>query len=179
MTEISLVIPWHRAAIALGSNIGDSPAILESALQRLDQTKGICLETQSPFYWTEAIGPPQPDVLNACAILSTQLTPIALLDVLLAVEAEFGRVRQEHWGTRSLDLDLLLFDDAVVSQPALQLPHPRLSERAFVLVPLNDIAADWIEPQSGQTIAELLKRVDRSGIKAKLPSRQVSADKNC
>lgn len=178
MTEIALVTPWQRAAIALGSNIGDSAAILESALQRLDQTPGICLEARSPFYLTEAVGPPQPDVLNACAILSTRLTPIALLNTLLAVEAEFGRVRQEHWGSRSLDLDLLLFDDAVIDEPVLQLPHPRMTERAFVLVPLNDIAADWIEPRSGQTIAELLKQVDCSGIKAQVLSKQMRSSKN-
>jgi 2-amino-4-hydroxy-6-hydroxymethyldihydropteridine diphosphokinase len=165
--------PWHRAAIALGSNIGDSVAILESALQTLNQTPGISLEARSPFYLTEAIGPPQPDVLNACAILLTQLTPLALLHRLLEVEAQFGRVRQEHWGARSLDLDLLLFDNAVIDQPTLQIPHPRLTERAFVLVPLNDIAASWLEPVSGRAIADLLKQVDCSGIK-----RQVLSEKS-
>ena len=162
--------PWHRAAIALGSNIGDSVTILESALERLHQTPGIVLEARSPFYLTEPIGPPQPDILNACAILSTQLTPIALLDRLLEIEDQFGRVRQEYWGARSLDLDLLLFDNAVINQPTLQVPHPRLTERAFVLVPLSDIAASWIDPVSGRAIAELLKQVDCSGIKRKVLS---------
>ncbi len=162
--------PWHRAAIALGSNIGDSVAILESALQTLGQTPGITLEERSPFYLTEAIGPPQPDILNACAILSTQLEPIALLHRLLEVETQFGRVRQERWGARSLDLDLLLFDNAVINQPILQIPRPRMTERAFVLVPLNDIAASWIEPVSGRMVVDLLKQVNCSGIKRQVLS---------
>jgi 2-amino-4-hydroxy-6-hydroxymethyldihydropteridine diphosphokinase len=169
--------PWHRAAIALGSNIGDSVAILESALQTLDQTPGISLAARSPFYLTEPVGPPQPDILNACAILSTQLTPIALLHRLLEIETQFGRVRQEHWGARSLDLDLLLFDNAVINQPTLQIPHPRLTERAFVLVPLSDIAASWIEPVSGRAIVDLLKQVDCSGIKQTVLSNPILSGK--
>ena len=171
MTSIETALkPWHRAAIALGSNIGDSVAILEAALETLDQTSGIRLEARSPFYLTEAIGPPQPDILNACALLATQLEPIALLHRLLEIEAQFGRVRQEYWGARSLDLDLLLFDNAVINQPILQIPHPRMTERAFVLVPLNNIAASWIEPVSGRMIADLLKQVDCSGIKRQVTS---------
>jgi len=96
----------HRAAIALGSNIGDSAAILQSALQTLADSPGVVLQAQSPFYLTVAIGPPQPDILNACATLTTVLSPGELLDRLLQVETQFGRVRQECWGARSLDLDL-------------------------------------------------------------------------
>jgi 2-amino-4-hydroxy-6-hydroxymethyldihydropteridine diphosphokinase len=161
---------WHRVAIALGSNLGDSYAILQAALKVLDQVPEIKLEARSPVYLTTAIGPPQPDVLNACATLSTLLSPAELLQVLLNVENQFGRVRQEHWGARSLDLDLLLFDDLILQQPDLQIPHPRMVERAFVLVPLADIAPDWIEPISGKTIATLLKQVDCSGIKHVLSS---------
>ncbi|HEY9642375.1 MAG TPA: 2-amino-4-hydroxy-6-hydroxymethyldihydropteridine diphosphokinase [Coleofasciculaceae cyanobacterium] len=155
----------HRAAIALGSNLGDSYAILQAALKVLDEMPTIALEACSPVYRTVAIGPPQPDVLNACAILSTSLSPTELLQVLLNVEQQFGRIRREHWGPRSLDLDLLLFDDLILQQPNLQIPHPRMAERAFVLVPLTDIAADWVEPISGKAIATLLKQVDCSGIK--------------
>ncbi|MBI4783794.1 MAG: 2-amino-4-hydroxy-6-hydroxymethyldihydropteridine diphosphokinase [Oscillatoriophycideae cyanobacterium NC_groundwater_1537_Pr4_S-0.65um_50_18] len=156
---------WHRVAIALGSNIGDSAAILQSALQTLADLPGIVLQAQSPFYLTVAIGPPQPDILNACATLSTLLSPVQLLDVLLKTETQFGRVRQECWGARSLDLDLLLFDDLVIRQPNLQIPHPRMGDRAFVLAPLADIAADWVEPISGRAIADLLKQVDCSEIR--------------
>jgi 2-amino-4-hydroxy-6-hydroxymethyldihydropteridine diphosphokinase len=155
----------HRAAIALGSNLGDSHAILTSALEQLADTPGIAIQRQSPIYQTIAIGPPQPDVLNACALLSTQLMPSDLLHTLLYIEAKFGRVRREHWGPRTLDLDLLLFDDWIVMQPDLQIPHPRMTERAFVLVPLADIAPDWVEPVSGKTIAVLVNQVDCSGVK--------------
>lgn len=155
----------HRAAIALGSNVGDSYAILKAALQTLDATPGIKVEAASLIYQTVAVGPPQPDILNACALLTTTLSPRTLLDTLLQTEAKFGRVRRERWGPRSLDLDLLLFDAVILKEPGLQIPHPGLAERAFVLVPLNDIAPDWVEPVSGQTIAVLLQQVDCSGIK--------------
>lgn len=154
-----------RVAIALGSNVGDSPTILKSALDILDHTPGIALEAKSHCYRTVAVGPPQPDVLNACALLSTTLEPQDLLNTLLQIEAKFGRVRRERWGPRSLDLDLLLFDDRILQQPGLQIPHPRMNQRAFVLVPLAEIAADWVEPVSGKAIAELLQQVDCSGVK--------------
>jgi len=155
----------HRVAIALGSNLGDSYTILKSALQILNTTPEITVQSASPVYQTVAIGPPQPDILNACTLLTTTLTPTALLETLLKTEVKFGRVRRERWGPRSLDLDLLLFDDLILKQPGLQIPHPGLTERAFVLVPLADIAPNWIEPVSGRTIANLLQQVDCSGIK--------------
>jgi 2-amino-4-hydroxy-6-hydroxymethyldihydropteridine diphosphokinase len=155
---------WHRVAIGLGSNLGDSQTILNAALQVLAETPTICVKAKSPVYQTVAIGPPQPDYLNQCAVLVTSLEPQALLTHLLAVEAQFGRVRRERWGPRLLDIDLLLFDDRIFQQPGLEIPHPRMAERAFVLVPLRDIAPDWIEPCSGQTIADLVQQVDCSGV---------------
>ena len=157
-------MPTYRAAIALGSNLGDSCQILKSALETLDRFSSITVEAVSKTYQTVAVGPPQPDYLNACAVLSTDLEPQVLLDTLLEVEAQFGRVRWERWGARLLDLDLLLFDDWVVEQPGLHIPHPRLVERAFVLVPLADVAADWVEPISGKAIAFLVQQVDCSGV---------------
>jgi len=158
----------HRAAIALGSNLGDSCQILKSALETLDRFSGITVEAVSETYQTIAVGPPQPDYFNACAVLSTDLEPQALLDTLLEVEAQFGRVRWERWGARLLDLDLLLFDDLVMEQPGLQIPHPRMVERAFVLIPLADVAADWVEPISGKAIAFLVQQIDCSGVQ-KIP----------
>jgi 2-amino-4-hydroxy-6-hydroxymethyldihydropteridine diphosphokinase len=155
---------WHRAAIALGSNLGDSLYILKSALHVLAETPGIQVQAQSPVYQTVAVGPPQPDYLNLCALLLTRLDPKTLLATLLSVETQFGRVRRERWGPRLLDIDLLLFDDFVLSQPGLDIPHPRMAQRAFVLVPLSDIAPDWIEPCSGQTIATLAQQVDCAGV---------------
>jgi 2-amino-4-hydroxy-6-hydroxymethyldihydropteridine diphosphokinase len=109
-------------------------------------------------------GPPQPDYLNGCALLDVQLTPQKLLETLLRVEAQFGRVREERNSPRTLDLDLLLFDDLILNIPTLQLPHPRMKDRAFVLVPLAEIAPNWIEPVSGKAIAQLVQTVDCSGV---------------
>lgn len=155
----------ERIAIALGSNLGDSRSILENAIQILAQTLGITLKAQSSWYQTVPVGPPQPDYLNGCALLEVQLTPQELLETLLKIEVQFGRVRQEHWGPRTLDLDLLLFDDLILETPSLQLPHPRMIERAFVLVPLVEIAPDWVEPVSGKAIAQLVQGVDCSGVR--------------
>lgn len=154
-----------RSAIAIGSNLGDSRAIIEAALGLLAHTPRITLQRHSSWYQTVAVGPPQPDYLNCCAVLEVQLTPQELLAVLLTTEAQFGRVRCEPWGPRTLDLDLLLFDDLVLNTPTLQLPHPRMTERAFVLVPLAEIAPNWVEPISGKLISELVETVDCSGVR--------------
>lgn len=151
-------------AIALGSNLGDSLTILESALQILHQTPGISVQARSPWYRTPAVGPPQPDYLNGAALLQVSLTPAELMTVLLQTEAKFGRERRERWGPRTLDLDLLLFADRILNTPDLQIPHPRMRDRAFVLAPSAEIAPDWIEPVSGKPIAALLQTVDCSGI---------------
>lgn len=158
-----------KVAIALGSNLGDSRAILEGALAALDNTPGIALYRHSSWYQTAPVGPPQPDYLNGCALLRVQLAPQELLEILLGIERQFGRHRRERWGPRILDLDLLLYDRLVLETPGLQLPHPHMKERAFVLVPLAEIAPDWIEPVSGSAIAALAREVDSSGVRL-LPS---------
>ncbi len=153
-----------RTAIALGSNMGNCQGILEGALEALAQTSSITIEAKSSWYCTKAVGPTQPDYLNGCAILSVQMSPQALLEQLLAIEQQFGRVRQEHWGPRTLDLDLLLYDDLILHQPNLQIPHPRMVERAFVLVPLVEIAPDWIDPVSQRAIQDLLLDIDTNDV---------------
>ncbi|MBV9385092.1 MAG: 2-amino-4-hydroxy-6-hydroxymethyldihydropteridine diphosphokinase [Chroococcidiopsidaceae cyanobacterium CP_BM_ER_R8_30] len=153
-----------RCAIALGGNLADPLTTLKAALVTLAQTPGIALEAHSSWYQTRAVGPPQPDFINGCALLQVQLTPPLLLKKLLDIEAQFGRVRQEHWGPRTLDLDLLLFDNLILDTPTLVLPHPRLRERAFVLVPLAEIAPNWVEPVSGKAITELAQDIDCSGV---------------
>ncbi|KAM3089817.1 2-amino-4-hydroxy-6-hydroxymethyldihydropteridine diphosphokinase [Phormidesmis sp. 146-35] len=156
-------------AIALGSNLGDSQLILDAALERLDRSMGIKVETRSHWYQTKAVtlpdSPPQPDYLNGCALLKTTLTPDQLLQTLLSIETQFGRIRQEQWGPRTLDLDLLLFNDVILNTAHLKIPHPRMSDRAFVLVPLAEIAPDWIEPVSGRAIAQLAQMLDPSDLK--------------
>ncbi|MGQ4648590.1 2-amino-4-hydroxy-6-hydroxymethyldihydropteridine diphosphokinase [Lyngbya aestuarii] len=159
-----MILQSQTAAIALGSNLGDSPKILEDALKILAQAPGINLCASSSWYKTAAVGPPQPDYLNGCALLDVQLTPQQLLITLLEIEKQLGRVRRERWGPRTLDLDLLLFNDLILNTPQLQIPHPHMQKRAFVLVPLAEIAPEWIEPISGATIAQLVQAVDCSGV---------------
>ncbi|MEQ9553991.1 MAG: 2-amino-4-hydroxy-6-hydroxymethyldihydropteridine diphosphokinase [Coleofasciculus sp. G3-WIS-01] len=154
----------QQCAIALGSNLGDSSAILEAAIVMLAKTPGITVTSQSSWYQTAPVGPPQPDYLNGCVIIDVQLTPQDLLQITLSIEKQFGRERRERWGPRTLDLDILLFDNLIIDTPTLQIPHPRMSERAFVLVPLAEIAPDWLEPISGCAIAQLVQRVDCSGV---------------
>ncbi len=154
----------HRAAIALGSNLGNSCAIVETALKILAATPGIILERQSHLYRTAPVGPPQPDYINACAVVSTTLESHTLLTTLLTIEQQFGRVRLERWGPRLLDLDLLLYDDQILDTPSLQLPHPRMHERAFVLVPLAEIAPSWVHPLMGEAIGHLVQQVDVAGV---------------
>ncbi|GAX36869.1 2-amino-4-hydroxy-6-hydroxymethyldihydropteridine diphosphokinase [Nodularia sp. NIES-3585] len=152
------------SAIALGGNMGDSYGILAAAIETLAKTPGIKLAAKSSWYRTKAVGPPQPDYLNGCAILQVEMPPDLLLETLLATEQQFGRVRQQRWGARSLDLDLLLYDDFIIDTPHLQIPHPRMRERAFVLIPLAEIAPDWVEPISQRVIKDLVKEVDCSDV---------------
>ncbi len=153
-----------KCAIALGSNLGDSKQILNQALERLSQTSGIELISHSSWYETVPVGPPQPNYVNGCATLETELLPENLLKILLKIEQQFGRIRQERWGPRILDLDILLYDDLILEMQTLTIPHPRMNERAFVLVPFAEIATHWIEPLSGQTILQLSQAIDCSGI---------------
>ncbi len=149
----------NLGAIALGSNLGDSYKIVIAALEQLNSHPKIEIVRVSRWYRTKAItvtnAAPQPDYINGCAILSTSLSPQALLTVLLDTEVLFGRERRERWGSRTLDLDLLLFADCIVDTPRLNVPHPRMGDRAFVLLPLAEIAPDWIHPLSGLSITKL------------------------
>jgi 2-amino-4-hydroxy-6-hydroxymethyldihydropteridine diphosphokinase len=143
--------------------------MLNSAIERLRSHPQISLIAVSSWYLTKPVGPPQPDYLNGCATLQTSLEPFDLLMALHAIEAEFGRVREQHWGARTLDLDLLLYESQIIDTPSLQVPHPRMAERAFVLIPLTEIAPTWIEPRSGWAIADLCDGLEYVGME-RLPS---------
>ncbi len=162
----------HQCAIALGSNLGNSLAALEQALKIISQTPGINLVAASSWYLTKPVGPPQPDYLNGCAILAVELTPEELLVLLQAIELQFGRVRskESRWGARTLDLDIILYGDLITNNSDLIIPHPRMRERAFVLVPLSEIAEDWQEPVSQKEIAQLVSEIDCSGVELFQPS---------
>jgi 2-amino-4-hydroxy-6-hydroxymethyldihydropteridine diphosphokinase len=152
----------HQACLALGSNVGDRVAILDHAVASLSTTVGISRVSVSSYYETPPIGGPdgQGAFVNACAVLQTSLLPDQLFKLFLEIEANAGRVRKVRWGERTLDLDLLLFDDFVSDHPELSIPHPRMSVRRFVLGPLAEIAPLMIDPITGRTISELNKRLD-------------------
>ena len=152
------------AFIALGSNLGDARAQVLAAFEALAQLPGTQLLARSPLYLTPPWGVlEQPPFINAVAQVDTTLTPHELLDALLAIERAAGRVRDgERWGPRTLDLDVLHLDGVTLSDQRLSLPHPRIRERAFVLLPLHDLAPGLELPGQGQ-VADLLAALDTAG----------------
>ncbi|MGH9163351.1 MAG: 2-amino-4-hydroxy-6-hydroxymethyldihydropteridine diphosphokinase [Vicinamibacteraceae bacterium] len=158
-----------RVAIALGSNLGDRRAHLEYALGRLREH--VSDLTPSSIHETKAVAnEPQPDFLNSAVVGVTGLGPRELLELLLEIERERGRGRTHtspprepngaprSYAPRTLDLDLIFFGNDIVDEPGLEVPHPRFRERLFVLDPLNEIAADWMDPITGMTVTELRAR---------------------
>lgn len=152
-----------RAMIGLGSNLGDRSATLHEAIRALADHPGIHVERVSTLHETAPVGGPpgQGPYLNAAATLETTLEPEELLRVLHDVEDRLGRVRTVRWGERTIDLDLLLYDDRIIETPGLTVPHPRLAERRFVLEPLAEIAREAVEPRSGRTVCQLLADLNR------------------
>ena len=151
-----------NVVVALGSNLGDREAHLASAVARLSQV--LSNLRQSNWYDTAPLGVPddQPRYLNGVVVGQTSLTPRQLLDELLAIEKAAGRTRPSPLAARTLDLDLILFGSERIQEPGLVVPHPRFRERLFVLEPLADLAPDLVDPETGRTISDLLRRARAS-----------------
>ena len=153
----------NHTLIALGGNLGDVQATLQAALERVEKLGRVT--RKSSLYQTAPWGKlEQPDFLNAVLELKTALEPEDLLKALLEIEGQFGRKRSERWGPRVLDLDVLSFASRVLESANLTLPHPRMLERAFVLVPLLEIKPDWTHPETGKAARDALKQLNSIGV---------------
>jgi len=152
------------ALVSLGSNLDDRAAALRQSLELLARHEAVRVTATSSFHETSPAGGPAPQekFLNAAALLETTLPPRELLSILQRVENDLGRVRDQRWGPRTIDLDLLLYDQIELDLPELTLPHPRMSFRRFVLEPAAEIAADMIHPVCGNTIGGLLRHLEQT-----------------
>jgi 2-amino-4-hydroxy-6-hydroxymethyldihydropteridine diphosphokinase len=143
-----------KAYLALGSNLGDRLERLREAVRLLEEIEGVDVVRSSRVYETDPVGPPQPAYLNAVIEVETSRSPVELLEACRAVEDALGRIRGERWGPRTIDVDVLTFDEQTVDEPDLQIPHPRMHERGFVLVPLGELDDDPMLP-GGRTLSNL------------------------
>ena len=152
-----------EAFLGLGSNLGDREALLRAAVQALAAIDGVTVTACSPIFETPPWGPvAQGPYLNACIAVDCALPPRALLELGLAIERRHGRERAVRWGPRTLDIDLLAYGMAAIDEPGLVVPHPRMAERAFVLVPLSRIAPNLLV--GGIPIGDVLAGLDRGGV---------------
>ncbi|MGN0369780.1 MAG: 2-amino-4-hydroxy-6-hydroxymethyldihydropteridine diphosphokinase [Butyrivibrio sp.] len=167
---VSITRSWHKAYIAFGSNMGNREEYIEKGLKSLGDTPGIKLLKQSRILSTKPYGGvEQDDFLNGCVLVLTRLSPPDLLKELNRIEAEAGRVREIHWGPRTLDLDIIFYDECIIHNEKLIVPHEDMANRLFVLEPLNEIAPYAYHPILGRTVNELYKdllKQNRHGITA-------------
>jgi 2-amino-4-hydroxy-6-hydroxymethyldihydropteridine diphosphokinase len=154
----------HQIYVALGGNLGDRTANLQAAINRLQAGGHLRVKALSPLYETAPVGyADQPDFLNMALEAETDLAPLDLLAYLKEVETALGRQPNFRNGPRPIDLDLIFYDDLALDEPTLQIPHPRLRGRGFVLKPLNDLAPDYVHPLYRLSVAQLLAEVDLAG----------------
>jgi len=152
-----------KAWLGIGSNIGDMAAMLDQAVDKLAAIPGIRVVARSPDYRTPPWGKTdQPWFLNGAVAIETDLVPHALLDACQGIERDLGRIREERWGPRIIDIDVLAYEGAAVEDERLVLPHRYVRERAFVLVPLNEIAPDLTI--GGEKVSDALAKLDQTGI---------------
>lgn len=155
----------RRIVLALGSNLGDRLETLQGAVDALFDAPGVDFVAVSPVYETAPVGgPPQPDYLNAVIVVDTELSGQTILDRAHGIEEVFGRVREQAWGPRTLDVDVIVCGDETSDDPALTLPHPRAHERAFVLAPWHDVDPDAEIPGRGR-VADLLGKTGLDGVR--------------
>ncbi len=158
--SVSISRGWHTAYIAYGSNIGDSSAYINTAIEKLKNNPAIRLIAQSATIITKPYGGvEQDDFLNGCVKVETYLSPLQLLDELHSIENDAGRVRNIHWGPRTLDLDILLYDEMIIHTDTLIIPHIDMSNRTFVLEPLCEIAPYAYNPLLKKTAAQMLEEL--------------------
>ena len=157
---VSIRRKWNKAILSIGSNIGDREGYLNSAVDRLYDDDNCRVNVVSKYLETEPYGPVEQDkFLNGCIEIETLYSPQELLKKINQIEAEAGRTREIHWGPRTLDIDIIFYEDEVIDQTDLKIPHIEMHKRLFVLEPLNQIAPYWVHPIYQKTVAQMLEEL--------------------
>ena len=159
----------HRALIGVGSNIGLAAQNCKKAIELVNKSESVNVTAQSSLYESQPVGKTnQPWFVNSTIEVYTKLGPEELLQYLLNIEQEFGRIRKEKWGARIIDLDILDFEGLIIDSKTLTLPHPEMTQRRFVLEPLSEIAGETIHPLEKKIISDLLKELPKTPVVKKI-----------